>query len=249
MAEHRYDLIGRSYTRTRREDPRIAAQIADALGPARTIVNLGAGTGNYEPSDRTVTAVEPSPTMVDQRVARSPRVVRAAGEHLPFRDRSFDAALAVLTIHHWTDVAAGLREMRRVADRQVVMYFEPLHTHDFWALDYFPEARDLPSERNPPGEQHLRETLDVRAIRTVLVPHDCTDGFGAAYWQRPEAYLDPTVQAGMSWLAFLTEDERKRGTNRLAADLDSGEWDRRFGHLRNLHTYDGGYRIAICSVD
>lgn len=240
-----YDRIGRSYARTRRPDPRIAAQIDDALGDARTVVNVGAGTGSYEPRDRPVVAVEPSTEMLRQRSPGAAPAVRAVAEALPFADGSFDAALAVLTVHHWTDQAAGLRELRRVSRRQVVFFFEPLHTHDFWALAYWPEAKALPSEVAPPDEALLRAHLEVRAVRRLLVPNDCVDGFGAAFWSRPEAYLDPEVQAGMSWLALLPDDVRARGTERLRADLASGEWDRRHGHLRSEQTFDAGYRLAV----
>jgi SAM-dependent methyltransferase len=240
-----YEEIGRSYGRTRREDPRIAADVRAALGPGRSVVNVGAGTGNYEPADRTVVAVDPSPAMVRQRQGRSTSVVVGVAEQLPFPDGAFDAALAVLTMHHWSDPMAGLRELRRVAHRQVVFFFEPLHSHAFWAVHYFPEARALPSEQDPPGETVLRRALDVREVRPVLVPRDCTDGFGAAFWARPEAYTDPEVQAGMSWLALLTPEARRRGSERLAADLASGAWDERNGHLRDLDAMDAGYRIAV----
>jgi SAM-dependent methyltransferase len=244
-AGDRYDVIGRSYSRTRREDPRIAAAIHAALGDARSIVNVGAGSGSYEPLDRAVVAVEPSVRMLEQRQGRSAATVRAVAEHLPFPDAAFDAAMAVLTVHHWSDPATGLREMARVSARQVVFFFEPLRTHQFWGLDYFRAARELPSEIDPPGEALLSEHLRVRDIRTVLVPHDCVDGFGAAFWRRPEAYLDPDVQAGMSWLAMLSEADRAEGTDRLRADLRSGEWDRRYGHLRSQQDLDAGYRIAV----
>lgn len=223
----------------------MAAAIRDALGPGRSLVNVGAGSGNYEPDDRLVVAVEPSAAMVRQRDGRSPLVVHAAAESLPFPDLVFDAALAVLTVHHWTAPVAGLREMARVASRQVILFFEPLHTHGFWALEYFPDALELPTEQHPPGEELLRAALSVREVRTVLVPSDCLDGFGTAYWARPEAYLDPEVQAGMSWLALLPESVRQEGSARLRADLDSGRWDERYGHLRSQSTYDGGYRLAI----
>jgi SAM-dependent methyltransferase len=240
-----YDRIGRTYGHTRRQDPRIAAQIWAALGPGRSVVNVGAGTGSYEPPDRRVVAVEPSREMVRQREERTPLVIQAVAEDLPLPDQSFDTALAVLTIHHWRDVGRGLRELRRVARRQVVFFFEPLHTHGFWALEYFPEVTTMPSETRAPGEAALREALHVREVRRVLVPHDCTDGFGAAYWRRPEAYLDPQVQAGMSWLALLPAEARERGARRLAADLASGAWDARHGRLRELSEFDGGYRLAI----
>jgi len=241
-----YGTIGRTYAVTRREDVRVAATIHDALGDARTVVNVGAGTGNYEPADGAVVAVEPSTTMIAQRQGRSPRVVRAVAEALPFADGTFDAALALLTVHHWPDRRRGLRELGRVARRQVVLYFEPLVTHRFWALHYWPEAADLPSERDAPGEDDLRAILDVREIRPVLVPADCIDGFGAAFWARPEAYTDPVVQAGMSWMARLPDDVRRRGTDALRHDLDTGAWDRAHGHLRAEAWFDGGYRLAVC---
>lgn len=244
-AGDRYDAIGQTYARTRREDPYVASQILAAVGDGRRVVNVGAGSGNYEPRDRSVVAVEPSAQMIDQRADRSAPVVQGVAEALPFPDDSFDVAMAVLTVHHWTDPAAGLRELARVARRQVVFYFEPMVTHGFWALDYFPAALDLPTEQNPPGERMLSEHLDVREIRPALVPRDCLDGFGVSYWARPEAYLDPEVQAGMSWLALLPADERARGSDRLRSDLESGEWDRRHGHLRTEDLFDGGYRIAI----
>ncbi|CAN5770312.1 class I SAM-dependent methyltransferase [soil metagenome] len=240
-----YDQIGSSYSRTRREDPRIAATIHDALGDAGTVLNVGAGTGNYEPADRTVTAVEPAVEMIRQRRGRAGRVVRAWAEALPFPAGTFDVAMAILTIHHWTDVDLGLRELHRVAGRQVVFFFEPLRTRQFWALDYFPEAAAVPSEQDPPGIEAIERTLSVIEVRRVLVPHDCTDGFGAAFWRRPEAYLDSEVQAGMSWLALLSSEARERGSARLASDLASGAWDHRHGRLRSLTEYDAGYRIAI----
>ena len=244
-----YESIGRTYSTTRREDPRVASAIHDALGDGRTLVNVGAGTGSYEPTDRRVVAVEPSATMRAQRgEGRSQLVVDALAESLPFAADTFDAALAMLTIHHWTDVGRGLAELRRIARRQVVFFFEPLATHAFWALDYFPSALDLPSEQAAPGEAELRAVLDVHEVRTVLVPADCLDGFGAAFWRRPDAYTDPAVQAGMSWLAQLPAQDLAAGSDRLRADLQSGEWNRRYGHLLDRDEYDGGYRIAVAGT-
>lgn len=246
-AGDRYDAIGRSYSKTRQEDARIAAQIHSVLG-AGSVLNVGAGSGNYEPTGRSVVAVEPSLRMLAQRVGRPAPAVRGVGEALPFAAHSFDVAMAVLTIHHWSAPAVGLREMARVADRQVVLYFEPLRTHDFWALEYFPAALSLPTELDPPGEKFIANHLDLREIRPVLVPRDCTDGFGVAFWARPDAYLDSDVQAGMSWLALLPESEREQGSARLRADLDSGRWDREHGHLREQEVFDGGYRLAVAGA-
>ena len=240
-----YDELGRTYAATRRQDPRVAAQVWAALGVGRSLLNVGAGTGSYEPTDRIVVALEPSQEMISQRAQRTHRVVRGVAEQLPFADAMFDTSLAVLTVHHWTDREAGLNELRRVSKRQVVMFFEPLEVHRFWALDYFEEARELPSERNAPSEHLLRALLPVQEVQTVLVPRDCVDGFGAAFWARPEAYLDPAVQAGMSWMALLPPDVLERGTDRLRRDLASGAWDAAHGHLRSMDAYDAGYRLAI----
>lgn len=240
-----YDRIGSTYARTRRADPRIAAQIHAALGPGRRVVNVGAGTGSYEPTDRLVVAVEPSPAMVAQRPVPRVPVVRAVAEQLPLASQSFDVAMAVLTVHHWRHQEAGLAEMARVAGRQVVLFFEALATHTFWGLEYWPEAKALPTEVDPPGEALLRRVLDVRDVQAVMVPPDCVDGFGTAFWCRPEAYLDPEVQAGMSWLAMLPAEVRERGTAQLQADLADGTWERRHGHLRDAPHFDGGYRLAI----
>ena len=245
MPDALYDDLGRTYAATRREDPRVAAQLWAALGPGRSLVNVGAGTGSYEPTDRIVVAVEPSQAMIGQRSRRTSRVVRSVAEHLPFADATFDAALAVFTVHHWTDREAGLGELRRVSKRQVVLFFEPLEVHQFWALDYFEEAKALPSEQNAPSERLLRALLPVREVQRVPVPRDCVDGFGAAYWARPEAYLDPAVQAGMSWMALLPAAVLQRGTDRLRGDLESGAWDAEHGHLRSMDFYDAGYRLAI----
>jgi SAM-dependent methyltransferase len=244
-AAHLYDELGRTYAATRREDPRIAAQLWGALGTGRSLLNVGAGTGSYEPADRTVVAVEPSMRMIRQRVGRTHRVVRAVAERLPFPNATFDASLAVFTVHHWTDREAGLSELRRVSRRQVVLFAEPDLVHQFWAVDYFEETKALPSEQNAPTERLLRALLPVREVQTVLVPRDCVDGFGAAFWARPEAYLDPAVQAGTSWTALLAPTVLERGTARLRRDLESGAWDARHGHLRSMETYDAGYRLVI----
>ena len=244
----KYERIGHGYAGARREDPRVAAHVRDALAPARTVVNVGAGTGNYEPPDLAVVAVEPSEVMIRQRRGRAAPAVRGVAEALPFPEGAFDASLAFLTVHHWSDLTRGTAELRRVTRRQVVFLFEPSVTSGFWATDYFPEALEVPTEREAPGVERLRTLLDVREVRPFPVPSDCTDGFGAAYWGRPEAYLDPDVQAGMSWLAVLPADVRARGTARLADDLRSGAWDRRLGHLRDLPELDAGYRLVIAGA-
>jgi SAM-dependent methyltransferase len=246
-AAPRYDSIGQRYAEARRADPRIAAQILAALGDARTVVNVGAGTGNYEPTDRPVAAVEPSLTMIGQRPPGSAPAVQGVAEHLPFPDRAFDAALATLTVHHWSDQAAGLSELRRVADRQVVFAFDRTLNATYWLVDdYFPEYRALESEQAAPTPEEIGQHLDVRRVEVIPVPADCTDGFGGAYWQRPEAHLDPTVRAGMSWLAQLAPAVVERNVARLADELADGRWEHKYGHLRALDSIDLGYRLVVC---
>jgi SAM-dependent methyltransferase len=230
-----YDRIGRSYDATRGTDPRIAAAIWAALGDARTVVNVGAGAGSYEPPDREVTAVEPSETMIAKRPPGSPPVVRASADGLPFPDASFDAAMAVLSDHHWPDWRAGYRELRRVARRIVVFTFDPGFFDTQWIWEYVPVHADGPSL------QQRAELLGAE-IRPVPVPHDCRDGFFHAYWRRPHAYLDPVVRANISIFAKLDAAE---GLERLRVDLESGEWERRHGHLMDLDELDCGYRLLV----
>ena len=242
-----YERIGAGYRRARRADRRIAARITTALGGARRIVNVGAGTGNYEPVDRDlVVAVEPAIAMIEQRAPAGPPAVRAVAESLPFAADSFDAALAVLTVHHWRDLAVGLAEMRRVAARQVIFTFDTAMTDSAWLVtDYFPEVLELGSERAAPSIPQLREHLDVRRVEVVPVPADCTDGFGGCYWNRPEAYLDPVVRAGMSSFSQLDDAIEARGVARLRDALSSGAWDARYGHLRSKTEHDVGYKLVI----
>jgi SAM-dependent methyltransferase len=245
----RYDRIGRSYTRTRRTEPRIQARVDAALGTARRIVNVGAGAGSYEPTDRGVVAVEPSPTMIAQRPAGAAPVVRAFAEALPFRDATFDAALAIFTVHHWPEPERGLAELGRVARRQVILSFDVEFDFEFWLVsDYFPEIRALDTSRDAHASAGIAQVLDVQRVEPVPVPSDCVDGFAACYWNRPEAYIDADVQAGISCLALLDPDVLARGTRRLRADLASGAWDARHGHLRALTELDVGYRLIVAGT-
>jgi SAM-dependent methyltransferase len=235
----RYDRIGSGYSGVRRADPHIAAMIVDALGSAESIVNIGAGTGSYEPADRDVVAVEPSAVMIAQRSAGAARVVQASAESLPFADDSFDAAMAVLTIHHWADPAAGLREMRRVArDRVVLLTFDPDARP--WLTDYLPALAELDVRQMPPLAEYRRWLGEV-TITPVPVPADWADGFLHAYWKRPHAYLDPRLRAGSSSFRMLADLEP--GLELPPRDLDSGEWNRRYAELADRDAYDAGYRL------
>jgi SAM-dependent methyltransferase len=243
--EAAYDDIGRLYRRHRRPDPRLAARITAALGDARRVVNVGAGSGSYEPPT-TVVAVEPSAVMAAQRPPGVAPVVRGVAERLPFRDGAFDAALAVLTAHHWSDKDAGLAELRRVSRRQVVFCTDLDVSHAFWLVtDYLPEIVAIEEARAAPPELIAERLGPDARIEVLPVPRGCTDGFQNAYWDRPEAYLDPEVQACMSTLAVLSPDVLARGLGRLRDDLASGAWHERHGHLLDETTIDGGYRLVV----
>jgi SAM-dependent methyltransferase len=239
----RYDVIGRSYARLRRPDPRIARIVTAALGGAKSVVNVGAGVGSYEPTDRAVVAVEPSGVMIAQRPAGAAPVVRGVAEKLPFSDNAFDAALAILTTHHWSDRRAGLAEMRRVAeDRVVILTWDPAHT-GFWLVrDYFPDLIEFDRGIFPTlGD--LEAVLGRVEVSVVPVPHDCLDGFLGAYWRRPEEYLDERVRAGISTFARI--GDVTPGVNRLRTDLESGRWAIRNAALLGLEELDLGYRIVV----
>lgn len=236
-----YDRIGINYADLRKPDPRIAGAIHRALGDAATILNVGAGTGAYEPRDRQVTAVEPSAEMTRKRTGTSTVVIQAAAEALPFPNQSFDAAMAVLTIHHWADPAAGLREMRRVTRGPVVLLtFDPAARP--WLTDYLPGLVALDEAHMPPLSCYAEWLGDVE-IRPVPVPHDCTDGFLYAYWRRPEAYLDPHIRSGSS--SFWAIGDVSGAIAQLAADLTSGRWARRYADLVTRAEYDAGYRLVV----
>jgi hypothetical protein len=239
-----YDRIGEGYATQRVPEPTWVAQIAAALGDARSVLNVGAGSGNYEPADRHVVAVEPSSTMLAQRRGPHP-AVQGVAERLPFGDRAFDASLATFTVHHWSDRAAGLSEMGRVSDRQVLVVYEPLVAHRFWLVDYFPDARRAPVEADAPTPDEIGRHLDVVDVQTMWIPADCSDGVAAAHWRRPEAYLDPAVRRSISLLALLPDDVVARGIAHLASDLADGTWHARHGHLLDRDRADYGYRLVI----
>jgi len=241
----KYDLIGRTYTRSRGTDPRIAAAIWDALGDARTVLNVGAGTGSYEPPDREVTAVEPSAVMIAQRPPGAAPAVQASAEDLPFEDASFDAAMATLTLHHWTDWRRGIDELRRVARRVVVLSWDPSFAGRLWiSADYFPELIDEDVRLFPTLADQAGAVRATR-VTAVPIPYDCQDGFYGAHWRRPEAYLDPVVRAGISTMAKRTPEELAPGLARLEDDLRTGAWAERHGDLLERDELDLGYRLLV----
>jgi SAM-dependent methyltransferase len=238
-----YDAIGGGYSAARRTEPRIAARIWAALGDAETVLNVGAGTGSYEPTDRQVTAVEPSPTMRAQRPTGAAPCIDASAEQLPFDDGSFDAAMAILSDHHWQDPLAGLREMRRVARRVVLFQFDERWFPRFWLIrDYLPEF--LSPRRRAPGLRERAEAIGA-LMEPVPVPWDCTDGFFHAYWRRPEAYLDEEVRRGTSVWARLGHEIEDRAVRELRSDLESGRWPARNAELLALDEAELGARLLI----
>jgi SAM-dependent methyltransferase len=237
----KYDVIGVNYSDLRKPDPRIAAAIHAALGPGETVLNVGAGTGSYEPVDRLVTAVEPSLEMIRRRSASAAKVIQASADHLPFDDHAFDSAMAILTVHHWPDKEAGLREMRRVTrGRIVVLTFDPSHRP--WLTDYLPELAWLDEAQMPAIHNYERWLGSVQVI-PLLVPHDCRDGFLYAYWRRPAAYLDPRIRSGSS--SFWATDSVEPKLDRLRRDLETDVWKRRYAELLALDSDDAGYRLVL----
>jgi ubiquinone/menaquinone biosynthesis C-methylase UbiE len=240
-----YELHGRTYSQHRRPDPRIAERIHAALGDARTVLNVGAGTGSYEPSDRWVLAVEPSATMRAQRPADAAPAIAASAEALPFDDGAVDAAMACVTIHHWERPDVGLAELRRVARGPVVVFTFELDALPAWQHEYLHEGIALESPR-------FRSVEDVAAalggrtrVERIPTPGDCVDGFFEAFWRRPEALLDPAVRSAQSVWALVDAGVEERIVERLGTSLSSGAWDAEHGHLRQRDSFDGALRLVI----
>jgi SAM-dependent methyltransferase len=246
MTGERYDTIGTGYRRVRVPDPRIAALVEAALGDAVSVVNVGAGAGSYESPDRKVVAVEPSAEMIRQRAPDAAPCIVGRAEALPFVDGAVDACTAIWTVHHWSDQAAGLREMRRVARRRVVlMNYLPgaIPPEARWLSGvYFPGIARV-DETMFPSLAACEASLGPCRVVAVPIPRDCIDGFLDAYWARPEAYLEEGVRAGISGFRLMPERDRVEGLEKLAADLANGAWDARFGHLRREASFDAGVRL------
>lgn len=236
-----YDTIGLNYANLRQPDPRIAQRIETALGDAQTVLNVGAGAGSYEPAGRQITAIEPSAEMIQQRSASKATVIQGSAEDLPFDDKSFDASMAVLTIHHWSDQERGVMEMRRVTrDKIVFLTYDPSF-RGFWLADYFPALVTL-DEGQMPQMANYEKWLGSVEVSAVPIPHNCIDGFLAGYWRRPAAYLDERVRAAMS--SFWALGDVSEGLAKLEADLKSGAWEQRYSSLLDLGELDCGYRLV-----
>lgn len=243
-----YGLIGRGYASIRQPDPRIEAAVWEALGSANTVVNVGAGAGSYEPRDRTVTPIEPSESMRAERPSDRATAIDATADSLPFPDDHFDAAMASVTIHQWPDYAEGLREMRRVSKGPVVILtFAPQVPQEWWQPVYVPELFAVEERRMPPLDGIAEALGGSVEIRTLPVPADCTDGFGQAFFARPERTLEPEVRRAMSAWSFLDASVVERYVTELTADLASGAWDEKWGQFRNFAEFDVGLRLIIAT--
>jgi SAM-dependent methyltransferase len=245
-----YDELGRGYSTARRTDSRIAAHVEAALGEARTVLNVGAGTGSYEPGSRELTAVEPSAVMIAQRPEGAAPVIQASAEALPFEDDSFDVAMAIISDHHWRDREAGLAEMRRVArDRVLLLNADPAAAGRFWLTrDYLDNLDGLITSRHREEgswRDELQASLGEVELRPVPVPHDCVDGFYQAFWRRPDAYLEPRVRDGTSVFRMLPEARVDKAIRQLSRDLSDGTWEARYGDLLQQPELDVGLRLVI----
>jgi len=241
-----YDRIGVGYARRRQADPRWASTIRAAVGDARTVLNVGAGTGSYEPPDLDVIALEPSGTMLRQRSANAAPAVAAVAEAIPFPDQTFDAATCLLTIHHWTDWRRGLSEVKRVTRRRIVIVTADIFDDEatFWPKDYFPEIAAWDRKHMHAIEDILTELWPAH-VDPLPVPADCTDGFCGAFWRRPEAYLDAEVRAGISGFSLIPDEAVERGLKQLSDDLQSGAWNERYERLLDLDEMDIGIRLIV----
>ena len=246
-----YDSFGHKYSGYRQTDPRIAAHVFKALEPAKTVLNVGAGAGSYEPTDKYVVAVEPSEVMRAQRLQHGKNpAINTTAANLPFDDSSFDAVMAMVTVHHWPDIARGLKELRRVAKQKVlIMTFDPQALDDFWNAGYFPELIAVEKARYPHIDL-IRESLGENCeVIPIAIPLDCVDGFQEAFYGRPEAFLEKEVRQSQSAWGFLPEALQEEMVNRLKTDLESGAWDKRYGHFRTQPEFMGALRLIVATND
>lgn len=242
-----YDQLGQKYSGYRQTDPRIAAFVNEALGDAKTILNVGAGAGSYEPADKYVIAVEPSMVMRSQRMKNNKvPAINAKADDLPFDDNSFDASMAMVTVHHWPDIDKGLKELRRVTKNKVIiMTFDPEQLDNFWNADYFPELIEVERARYPSIEFIKKSLGENCEVIPIPVPLDCSDGFQEAFYGRPEAFLEKEVRLAQSAWGFLKDGLEEELVKRLSTDLESGAWDKKYGHCRTEPTFTCALRLVI----
>ena len=241
-----YDKFGQQYAGYRQTDPRIAAYVHKELESANTIINVGAGTGSYEPVDKYVIAIEPSFAMRQQRDNSKLPAINAKADNLPFDDGAFDASMAMITIHHWPDIDKGLKELRRITKGQVVvMSFDPNHLNDFWNASYFPEVVEVEKARYPTIES-IRYSLGGQCkVVPIPVPLDCKDGFQEAFYGRPEAFLEKQIRLSQSAWGFISAAKQEEIVERLKNDLENGNWDKKYGYYRTQKFFTGALRLIV----
>lgn len=237
-----YDKLAERYANYRIPDPRIAARIHTYLQGAHSVLNLGAGMGSYEPEDVKVVAIEPSYKMIARRRRAKATLIQGVAENLPFRDNGFEASMAILSLHHWSDLALGLKEMCRVSKEKIVLFTWIGYGSHFWLEEYIPEIRNI-DEKRVPTLAELDHLLGGISVETIKIPHDCTDGFMCAYWRRPEVYLDPDARKAISTFSYISDFHE--GLSRLRDDINSGVWQRRQRHLLEKKSIDLGYRLVV----
>ena len=240
-----YDGKDHNYSEIRKADPRIGLYIRRSLRGCDTVLNVGAGTGSYEPENRYVIAVEPSSVMRAKRLALGKMpALNAKADDLPFDDNSFDAVMAVLTIHHWPDLKSGLLEIKRVARKKLsILTYDPDMLDVFWNVHYFPQLIEIERSRYPKLDQIAAYLGAELTITNIKIPLDCSDGFQEAFYGRPEAFLQEDVRKAQSAWGFLDKETENLYVKKLADDLSSGEWDRLFGHHRTMPEFKGAFRM------
>lgn len=237
-----YDQVAEAYQRYRKPDPRIAERIQFHTEGAQKVLNIGAGTGSYEPEDCDMVAVEPSSEMISQRKNAKVELVRGVAEDLPFKDNAFDISMGILTIHHWADIESGLKEMVRVTRNRIILYTWIGYGKDFWLENYIPEISGVDLALFPTLNE-LNRILEGISVETIEVPYDCSDGFMCAYWRRPEAYLNPEARKAISTFSRLPNIQDR--LDRLEYDINSGAWRKKHGNLLDKESLDLGYRLVI----
>lgn len=242
-----YDQLGKKYSSHRQTDERIAQYVYTELADAKTILNVGSGAGSYEPPDKYVIAVEPSVAMRQQRLdnKRVP-AINAKADNLPFDDHSFDASMAIVTVHHWPDLDKGLKEIRRVTKHQVViMTFDPGQLDSFWNAEYFPEVIEVEKARYPTIAA-IKDSLGGQCkVISIPIPLDCKDGFQEAFYGRPEAFLDKEIRLSQSAWGFIPDEVQEEMVRRLKTDLENGNWDKKYGHLRTQKTFTCALKLIV----
>jgi SAM-dependent methyltransferase len=241
-----YDEIGINYSVTRCTDPEIAKQLYSELDAAIRIVNIGAGTGSYEPENMQLVAVEPSAEMISQRKTGSYPVEKAFAEKLPFENSSFSHAMTVLSMHHWENRPLAFSEINRVATEKFVAITWDPESEPFWLTrDYFPEIYEM-DKRIFPGLEELNDHFDEVQVNPLKIPGDCKDGLFAAFWKRPEAYLSSRVRQSTS--PFSKVKNLSEGLHRLEEDLASGLWAKNNHAILDSSSLDVGYRVISARV-